>query len=461
MGGLKVRPTTPIPYSPFLIPYFRNFAFVRTPKSVFIHILVLAIIGVHLFSFEYLPLQDYPDWLYQGHLFNQYFFHGNDFGGYFTFHGYIPPNGASTIGIGLLSLIVNPFIAGKLFLFVALALMYFGCDQYLQHFARTKHITNTFVALYFVFNLHFLIGNISFLFGLGFALSSFCYLYKRSRLECSYYQIPFILICYLSHFFALAIFLLLIAVYTNKEQRKLTYRNVILSSLPTAMIFIHYWMNKTITTFNPENLDSTPLQMFMAKLTVVSVTSIPFHRYKAVWEPTDLIKYINYSVAAVAVVALIAAIVIIVWKRNWSRESIIVTLIFILLVTLPYEIAGLYFPAERFMILLFLAMIVFFSGQLSVVSGQLVRRGIFVIFTGLTLLSLWYNYMMFGNYNTMLSKSNIPDQKILGEYSNREGTDPFTRLNYYDAITKMQPMPIFTTALFTYRGANPNSFDGK
>lgn len=433
----------------------------RTPKPVFIHILVLVIIGVYLFSFEYLPLQDYPDWLYQGYLFNQYFFHGNDFGGYFTFHGYIPPNGASTIGIGILSVIVHPFIAGKLYLFVALALMYFGCYRYLQLFSKTKSITNSIVALYFVFNLHFLIGNISFLFGLGFALTSFAFLYKRSCLECSYYLIPILFICYLSHFFALAIFLLLIAVYTKKEERNLTYRNVILSSLPTALIFIHYWMNKTITTFNPNNLESTPIQMFMAKLTVVSVTSIPFHRYKAVWEPTELIKYINYSVAAVAVIALIAAIVMILWKQNWSRESIIISIIFILLVTLPYEIAGLYFPAERFMILLFLVLIAFFSGQWSVASGQLLRRVVSGVFAILTLLSLGYNYMMFGNYNTMLSKSDIPDEKILGQYSHREGTDPFTRLDYYGAIVWMQPMPIFTTALFTYRGANPNSFDGK
>lgn len=422
---------------------------------------MLAIIGVYLFSFEYLPLQDYPDWLYQGHLFNQYFFHGNDFGGYFTFHGYIPPNGASTIGIGLFSLVVHPFFAGKLYLFVALAFMYIGCYYYLYLFSKTKSITNSIVALYFVFNLHFLIGNISFLFGLGFALSSFCYLYKRSCLESIYYLIPFILICYLSHFFALAIFLLLIAVYTNKEGRKLTYRNVIISSLPTLMIFIHYWMNKTITTFNPENLESTPLQMFMAKLTVVSVTSIPFHRYKAVWEPTDLFKYINYSVAAAAVIALITAIAMILWKREWSRESIIISIIFILLVALPYEIAGLYFPAERFMVLLFLVMIAFFSRQWAVAHSQLLRRVVFGAFAILTLSSLGYNYLMFGNYNTMLSKVDIPNEMILGEYSNREGTDPFTRLGYYEAISKMQPMPIFTTALFTYRGANPNSFDGK
>jgi hypothetical protein len=434
---------------------------VRSPKPVFIHLIVLAIIGVYLFSFEYLPLQDYPDWLYQGHIFNQYFFHGNDFGGYFSFHGYIPPNGASTIGIGLLSLIVSPFIAGKLFLLVALALMYLGCYYYLQLFSKTKSITNSIVALYFVFNLHFLIGNISFLFGLGFALSSFCYLYKRSRLESLYCQIPFILICYLSHFFALAIFLLLIAVYTNKEERKLTYRNVVLSSLPTVMIFIHYWMNKTITTFRPENLDSTPFQMFMAKLTVVSVTSIPFHRYKAVWEPTDFIKYINYGVAVMAVIALISAIIMILWKRSWSRESIVISIIFILLITLPYEIAGLYFPAERFMILLFLAMIAFFSSQWSLTNGQLVRRWVFIMFTLLTLSSLGYNYLMIGNYNTMLSKVDIPNEKIIGEYSRREGTDPFTRFGYYEAISKMQPIPIFTTALFTYRGANPNSFDGK
>lgn len=428
---------------------------------LFIHLLAAAIIGVYLFAFEYLPLQDYPDWLYQGFLFKEYFFHGNDFGGYFSFYGYIPPNGASTIGIGLLSGIFHTYIAGKLYLFIAMLFMYFGSYSYLQLFAKTKSITNSIVALYFVFNLHFLIGNISFLFGLGFALTSFCYLYRTSRLECSYYLIPFIFLSYLSHFFALFIFLLLIAVYTSKENRKLTYRNVLLSSLPTLAIFIHYLMNKTITTLRPDNLESTPVEMLMAKLTVVSVTSIPFHRYKGVWEPIDIVKYINYSVAAMAIIALIAAVAIILRKRQWSREALVITSIFILLAILPYEISGLYYPAERFMILLFLAMIAFYSSQQYAIPTLRIKRGALTLFTLLTISSLCYNFIMVGRYNLMLSKADIPDEKILGEYINREGTEPFTRLEYYNAIKEGKTMPIFTTGLFTYEGANPKTFDGK
>ncbi len=422
------------------------------------HFIPIAIIALYLFTFEFLPLQDYPDWLYQGHLFNQYVFHGNDFGGYFSMYHYIPPNAASTIGIGLVSLIFNPILAGKLYLFVSLCLIYFGCNHYLQLFARMTHLPNTVIAMYFVFNLHFIIGNVSFLFGLGFALSGFCYLYKRVTLGSFIYLIPFIFLSYLSHFLALAIFMILIVVHIQPEERKVYYRNVILSALPTIAVFAHYWMNKTITTFHPDNLDSTPVQMFFAKIAVVSVTSLPFHRYKGVLELPLVMKYLNYGVAAIAIVGLLLSLYFIVKKRSWYPLTVTLIILTIILIVSPYEIAGLFFPAERFMILLFLTIIAFLS---SIVLNKRIRKITFIGMTILAFASITYNFLILVRFNMMIDDRQYPSIETINELKNKEGGEPFSRLDCYDAIQKNRAISVFTTGLFTYRGANPTSFNGR
>jgi hypothetical protein len=431
---------------------------VRSYRNSIILLVPAAIAGFYLFSFKYLPLQDYPDWLYQGCLFKQFFFQGNDFGGYYTFHGHIPPNVASTIGIGILNIVFDPFNAGKIYLFFALMLVYWGAYSYLREFSNTKWITNCIVAIYFMFNLHFLVGNISFLFGLGFALSSFCYLYHKKKLQNIPYQFVIILICYCSHFLALIIYLLLVAIYVSNKERARVYRNVFIAALPSCALFVHYWLSKTLSTFNPDNLLNTPLQMGIAKIVVISVSSIPFHRYKGVLELPALMKGINYAVSGVAVVAALSALFFIFKNRKYTGQPLLIISIVFILVLLPYEIAGLFFPAERFMIPLFIALIGYFS---SIAHSITLRRTVFTFMLVLVGSSLCYNFIMLFQFNKMLSSYSIPRQEDIAQMKYKEGNEPFQRLDVYSAIEENRPIPIFTTGFFTFRGANPASFNGK
>jgi hypothetical protein len=45
----------------------------------------IGIFGAYLFAFDFLPFQDFPQWVYQGYVFKHLFFLGDDFNGFFPF----------------------------------------------------------------------------------------------------------------------------------------------------------------------------------------------------------------------------------------------------------------------------------------------------------------------------------------------------------------------------------------
>src|SRR2546421_12876171 len=98
----------------------------KQPRYRLLHFIPVILFGAYIFGFEYFPSQDYPQWLYQGFIFNEYFFHGNTFGGMVAIVHFIPPNLISTVIIGTLALFVPLMSAGKIFLLLELLLLYFG-----------------------------------------------------------------------------------------------------------------------------------------------------------------------------------------------------------------------------------------------------------------------------------------------------------------------------------------------
>src|SRR5438876_10787789 len=119
----------------------------------YLHVLFLAMTIALIFGFEYPSIQDYPNWLYHGYVFNEIIFHGNSFGGFFHFNAYIPPNAITPVIIGCTSLIVSPLLAGKIFLLMTAILLYIGSKYYLSVFLKDQEIFCSLVAFYFVFNL--------------------------------------------------------------------------------------------------------------------------------------------------------------------------------------------------------------------------------------------------------------------------------------------------------------------
>jgi hypothetical protein len=126
--------------------------------------MLAAYAAVILFASFPPPLVDYPDWVYQGVLFHGILI-GHPAAGY-TLKHYPVPNSATTLGIGLLNVVMNWRWAGKVWVCLYLALAAFSSWR-LSHAvgARDWRLIVSLPAVLFV-NLDFWYGHISFEIGL-------------------------------------------------------------------------------------------------------------------------------------------------------------------------------------------------------------------------------------------------------------------------------------------------------
>jgi len=220
----------------------------KYPFQRLLHALPILLFGIYIFGFEYIPTQDYPDWLYQGFVVNKYVFHGYTFGGYFGIHHYLPPNLISTLGIGILALVFPIMISGKIFLLLTLLLLYFGIYRFLIFFKVKDRYFAMAIAFYLSFNYHFFLGNVNFLFGLGLALLAFSFAASLNKFQNFWWIMPIFLLLYLSHFLAMVIFGIMLFSYAITEKKIKILISSAIAAIPTIIIFCHYYFTKSISS---------------------------------------------------------------------------------------------------------------------------------------------------------------------------------------------------------------------
>jgi hypothetical protein len=119
-----------------------------------------------IWSNRFQPLPDYPDWVYQGWLFAR-LLTGHALPGYQVAH-YPVPNSTVTIAFGLLDLVFQPEVSGKLLLTLAILLFISGSLYLLTALGRSERNPLLFAPLIFAFNYFLLSGELAYFLGLGF-----------------------------------------------------------------------------------------------------------------------------------------------------------------------------------------------------------------------------------------------------------------------------------------------------
>ena len=147
-------------------------------KKYIIDIFYISLFAILIFGFRFLPLQDYPVLLYQGFVFNEFIFHGNTFCEFWHLHSYIPPNAISTIVLGLMDLLIEPFIAGKIYLFLLAVSLYYGIVRYLSFHLNRRSMAFHVVAFFLTISLHFLMAFLNFLTGLAILFHLIVFIYS-------------------------------------------------------------------------------------------------------------------------------------------------------------------------------------------------------------------------------------------------------------------------------------------
>jgi hypothetical protein len=435
----------------------RNFAFVNS-RIIYLSAVLAALFAVYCSFFDYLPFQDIPNLLYQGIIYGKIIFEGNDFGGYYILQEYIPPNTISTFIFSLFTQFISPLASAKLYIFLLGALLFSGIYRYLRYHSKLSSAAAFIIAFIFALNMHYLSGYLNFVTGIAFVLHAITMIRKRNWHTHIIPMSSAFVVAYLCHFFALFIFGLYFIVYilTTKQYKSLV--RLIVAGIPAAALFGHYFMTKTLGSADSLVRLVTFVETILWKSFVFFAPVIPFHQFKWITETPQPLGWVNLfyclSIALCTAFALFKSI----RERKYSLSFWLFIVTTVVLLGLPSYLSGNMLPGERLSLFAILNALILISefDILERVKKILLPIGIAVcILIGI---QVSYNTYVF---NEIVDSGIMPKDAIELAYTKREGTNGFLHFHIYKAIEDQQGIPLFTTGLITYRGANPATPDGR
>jgi hypothetical protein len=404
----------------------------------------LSLLAVFVFAFRYIPLQDYPEWLYHGVLF-QRLVTGGEVPEPYELAPYVPPNAVSTIAIGALALLFEPELAGKVFLFTSMALLYAGIIRFLRITLPAGNPMAAWIAFSFVFNNSLWLANLSFYAGLGLALYGAHLMLVRQWDRSVPLTMLLVTAAYLSHFFAWCILLWIALISSLRSRDRARLRVLGAALLPSIVLLVHYLVAKP--PFDPETGGPETLVEFLAtraRLLVAAV--IPMQRFNGVAERGALLTGANYVFALGLALAALLAAVRFFRERRWNLNAALALPLPLFMLSLPLFSSGIVFPAQRLAVFFLLNVLAYIALDRPRLGAWI--TGFFALFA-----SLGFGYTLFftARFDAMAKADFGPDpHSYVSADRGPGGTDGFLRLEFYDALRKPQALALFDTGLVLY-----------
>jgi len=418
-------------------------------KKYTLHILYISLFAILIFGFTYLPLQDYPVLIYHGFVFNQVVFHGFDFGGFFHFHQYVPPNAVSTVLTGILNILANPFFAGKIYIFLLAIILYSGIVRYLRVHLDFNSTTFASIAFYLTLNLHFFMNYLNFLTGLALVFHAIVFFRKNESRYWFFFAA--ILIIYLSHFAALAIFFLYFFVYFLKKKNGRGLFQLGISSIPAMGLFVHYLLNRSMQVFpSAGDYVSGIIDIIHWKILIFFSPLIPFNVFKWVTEIPLSLRFADYFFVGVTTLLIFFILLRSILKNNFTLEFWLAAITFILAIFLPLTFGGVTPAGERVVVFCIVNIsILFYREKIDTRIKSIAFGTCFLLGIAMYSYDLWNTEI----FNTMAQSNNIPQDAIVHGNEKLEGTNPFLHLHFYEDIKNKRPYPAFGIGLFDFPGS--------
>lgn len=215
------------------------------PHAVASGICIIAAVFFLIGGYALIP-QEYSDLIYQGYIFGQNIFHGNDFGGAYAIHSYIPPGILSTLFIGVGSQIVAASIAGQIFLLLSMISVYAGVYLFSGITVPGNTLLRGMIAFSFVFGYHFWFGDLNFSIGFGLALAGIYLLVSRRWIERPMLTALLFILCYLAHFSSFLMLVLGGAAWIVAGRRYELLRKALPALLLVLGVFVHYMVHADV-----------------------------------------------------------------------------------------------------------------------------------------------------------------------------------------------------------------------
>lgn len=404
--------------------------------------------ALYVFGFRFLPLQDYPDWLFQGLLFKTWIPSPALLDGVYVLQPYLPPNAVSTVVIGGLSWLMPAEMAGKIFLLLSMLVLYGGIFLFMGLTVKGNIPLRLLIAFTLVFSYNFWLGNINFIMGLGAALCSIHLLIGRGWIDKIIPAAALLLFCYCCHFFSLCIAGLAVLVHLVMEKKWNALGRFVLACIPAAALMLYYVANAQAATSDSDIVFSMAEQI-RQRLAMIAGVLIPFPRFKGASEPGAILKFSNYLYLGGIMVVSAASFIGAFRGRIRSFNIILAAIILPIILLLPLYTSGIVYPGER-LVLLFL---------INILAFVLLRwpKAVPVLGVCFALLNIGialYAWDATARFDGMVRAGALPSSERMMQLRGKGGSDGFLRVPFYEGVealerqNRVMRLTIFQSGLF-------------
>jgi hypothetical protein len=437
-----------------------------------------------IWSHRFLPLTDYPDWLYEGYLLSR-MMRGHPMP-HFALKAYPVPNAWATVLLGGLDLAISPESAGKLVLTVVVVLFALSSIYLLKSLHASERSAFIYVPLLFVFNTFLFAGELSYLWGLIFFFGYCGYLIRRRKDLNSisgWFYFGTSLVTFLAHLLPYMMAIGVTAIFALGERNPRFVRKVTVAFAPTIAMTIWY----AAARFNTEHLAATSLWV---PWTVHMIAGSSLGSFSPFPEFLPWLGIDRPIMSAAAVLDLLTAITIVgiwtmcalVWIRGQRRDEIVLVAAAALAAGFlagGSGSAGLVNPGERFLYPATWLALCWLGGAWqtgpfprgahlarAALCALLVAQAIFLdLYAGAAARGLEDLYAQLRAAPSRQAFCSTYEDYRRRSYgtSGRRGLDRFlpdhgtsARLPYYMYIEDRAVAPIFTSGIFKYDGPGDN-----
>lgn len=303
------------------------------------HVLLTIPLVAFLWLYRFLPLQDYPDWLYQASLFSG-LIAGHPLPGY-SVRPVPVPNSAGTLVMGLLCLLFPAEVSGKIFLTITVLTFVAGSVYLVTALDKGPPNPLSYIPFLFVPNIFLLSGYINYILSLGLLFAGIGYLIRTHR-ALGQPSPPLLaalsLLIYFSHLLSYLSWLIALGAFLICEFDKARSKRIALAVLPSFLMLTWY------TLFRVMGHD-VALRVVLDRVLVRKTISAA--KVFSLFVTSDLISNGRGAQTILAVANLFSVALVlllgILWLRRlgaaWRSER------FLLLSCLAYAIAFALAPA--------------------------------------------------------------------------------------------------------------------
>jgi hypothetical protein len=449
-------------------------------RSTFAACVVSAL--VLIWAHRFLPMSDYPDWMYEGSVAAE-LLQGKPPASY-TFKHYPVPYAGTVALLGLLDFAFPPEVSGKVVLSLSIILLALSSTYLLKSLRRDADNPLLLIPLLFLFNTFFFWGELNYILGLSLFFLYCGYLFRRiyrSEPINWWFAGSVSIALFFCHFlpYATAVLVTLILCFT--ESRTKLLRPFAISFAPSIGLTIWYAIERWSLKLNGPVWEFWTVHQMAGHLIAAFSPFPEFLPWLGIHAPgMKVFALLNLLVAIL--LTFVVPVCVLFWAKGRTRNRGVLACAVVCalaVVVSGYEFAGMLSPGERFIYPAIWIGLCWLIGEGIPREGSVMSRGLTVVLIGLLACQILFLRVNVGTVSNGLaalySKLRSANSRtefcaIYETYTRQSWDEPHRtgfdllltnhasapRVPYYLYLEDKVEAPIFQIGILSYKGHGDN-----